>query len=107
MCVCVCEIHGKRETSIMKLNVRTLKSQEGRKEMFYLTTHSTHFIYDIWRQTYGRGQLIEGGNSLPPHGLLFPISSKGYFICIIKQTGYVYTSRGALAGTKNSQMGPP
>ena len=28
-------------------------NQEGRKEMFYLTTHSTHFIYgymasDIW-----------------------------------------------------------
>ena len=26
----------------------------GRKEMFYLTTHSTHFIFTvIWRQTYG------------------------------------------------------
>ena len=30
--------------------------QEGRKEMFYLTTHSTHFIYgymasDIWLRT--------------------------------------------------------
>ena len=30
--------------------------QEGRKEMFYLTTHSTHFIYgymasDIWYRT--------------------------------------------------------
>ena len=25
----------------------------GRKEMFYLTTHSTHFIYVTWRQTYG------------------------------------------------------
>ena len=23
----------------------TLKEQEGRKDMFYLTTHSTHFIY--------------------------------------------------------------
>ena len=27
------------------------------------------------------------GNPLPPHGLLFPISSKGYFICTIPQTG--------------------
>ena len=27
------------------------------------------------------------GNPLPPHGLLFPISSKGSFICIIPQTG--------------------
>ena len=25
----------------------------------------------------------EIGNPLPPHGLLFPISSKGSFICII------------------------
>ena len=30
-----------------------IQSMEGRKEMFYLTTHSTHFIYgymasDIW-----------------------------------------------------------
>ena len=29
----------------------------------------------------------EKGNPLPPHGLLFPISSKGYFICIFPQTG--------------------
>ena len=27
------------------------------------------------------------GNLLPPHRLLFPISSKGSFICIILQTG--------------------
>ena len=26
---------------------------------------------------------IERGNSLPPHGLLFPINSKGSFICTI------------------------
>ena len=25
----------------------------------------------------------ERENPLPPHGLVFPISSKGYFICII------------------------
>ena len=29
----------------------------------------------------------EKGNPLPPHMLLFPISSKGSFICIIPQTG--------------------
>ena len=29
----------------------------------------------------------ERGNLLPPHGLLFPITSKGSFICIIPQTG--------------------
>ena len=29
----------------------------------------------------------ERENPLPPHGLLFLISSKGSFICIIPQTG--------------------
>ena len=30
----------------------------------------------------------EKENLLPPHRLLFPISSKGSFICTIPQTGY-------------------
>ena len=52
------------------------------------------------------------GNLLPPHGLLFPISSKGSFMCIIHRQdntyhSLCYTSRGALAGTRNSSMGPP
>ena len=46
----------------------------------------------------------EKGNPLPPHGLLFPINSKGSFICTIHGQdstyhGLYYTSRGALAGT--------
>ena len=62
---------------------------EGRKEMFYLKMHSTHFILRL----YGVGHMVkdhsdsERGNLLPPHGLLFPINSKGSFICIIPQTG--------------------
>ena len=56
---------------------------EGRKEMFYLTMHSTHFMYsymasDIWLRTI----LIVR----KPHRLLFPINSKGSFICTIPQT---------------------
>ena len=53
------------------------------------------------------------GNLLPPHGLLFPISSKGSFIYASSHTqddtyhGFCYISRGALAGTRNSSMGPP
>ena len=36
-----------------KMKMTDLSEMEGRKEMFYLTTHSTHFIYgymasDIW-----------------------------------------------------------
>ena len=85
---------------------------EGRKEKFYLTTHSTHFIYvymeegrkegnvlfndalnTFYLRLYGVGHMAkdhsnsERGNMLSPHGLLFPISSKGYFICTIPQTG--------------------
>ena len=62
---------------------------EGRKEMFYLTTHSTHFILRL----YGVGHMVkdhsdsERGNPLPPHGLLFLINSKGSFICTTPQTG--------------------
>ena len=57
--------------------------------MFYLTTHSTHFILRL----YGVGHMVkdhsdsEKVNSLLPHGLLFSISSKGSFICTIPQTG--------------------
>ena len=44
---------------------------KGRKEMFYLTTHSTYFIKDHWDS--------ERGNLVPPlHGLLFLISRKGF-----------------------------
>ena len=31
---------------------------------------------------------IEKGNPLPPHRLLFPINSKGYFICTIPRSWY-------------------
>ena len=62
---------------------------EREREMFYLATHSTHFMYgymesDIMVKDHSDS---ERGNPLLPHGLLFPISSKGSFICIIPQTG--------------------
>ena len=59
-------------------------------EMFYLTTHSTHFLN---LRLYVVGYMVkdhsdsERGNPLLPHGLLFPINSKGSFICTIPQTG--------------------
>ena len=66
----------------------TVKPEEGRKEMFYLTTHSTFYL-----QLYGVGHMVkdhsdsEKGNLLLPHRLLFLINSKGSFICTIPQTG--------------------
>ena len=51
----------------------------------------------------------EKGNPLLPHRILFPINSKVFFICTIPQDstyqGLCYTSRGALAGMRNSSMG--
>ena len=76
--------------------------------MFYLATHSTHFIYGymeggnvlfsdalntFYLRLYRVRHMIkdhsdsEKGNPLPSHGLLFHISSKGSFICIIPYTG--------------------
>ena len=49
----------------------------------------------------------EKGILLPPHRLLFLIKSKGSFNCTIPPTGLCYTSRGTLAGTRNSSMGSP
>ena len=54
--------------------------KKGRKEM-----HMTHFIYGY---TLSRHMVKDHSNSeklnlLQPHGLHFPISSKGYFICNI------------------------
>ena len=52
----------------------------SRKGMFYLTKHSTHFIYSSMVSDHSDGR----GNPLSPlYGLLFVISSKGSFICTI------------------------
>ena len=51
-----------------------------KKEMFYLLTHSTHFIYGFIVKDHSDS---ERGNPLLPHGVLFPISRKGSFIYII------------------------
>ena len=46
----------------------------------------------IYLRLYSVGYMVkdrsdsEKGNPLSPHGLLFPISSKGSFICIIPHT---------------------
>ena len=56
------------------------EKEEGRKEMFYLTSYSTHFIYG-----YGVEHMVKvhsdskRGNLMLPHMLLFPINSKGSF----------------------------
>ena len=60
---------------------------EREREMFYLTTHSTHFIYGYMAYMVKDHFDSEKGNPLPPHRLLLSINSKGSFICTIPQTG--------------------
>ena len=82
--------------------------------MFYLTTHSTHFIYgymaaDIWLRTIlivrkeTRCRHIGYSYRLAARVLLYASSHRQdntyHSLC--------YTSRGELAGTRNSSMGPP
>ena len=65
--------------------------QNGSKEGNVLFNEALNTFY-LW--LYGVIHMVkdrsdfEGGNPLPPHGLLFPISSKGSFICTIPQTDY-------------------
>ena len=66
----------------------------------------------FYLRLYGVGHMVkdhldsERENPLPPHGLLFPINSKDSTQDSTYQ-GLCYTSRGALAGMRNSSMGPP
>ena len=90
-----------------------LKGERERKK-FYLTTHSTHFIYgcmasDIWLRTIlivrkkTRCRHIGYSYRLAARVLLYAPSHRQdntYY-------GLCYTSSGALAGTRNSSMGPP
>ena len=86
----------------------------GEREMFYLTTHSTHFINgymasDIWLRTIlivrkeTRCRHIGYSYRLTARVLLYAPSHRQdntyHSLC--------YTSRGALAGTRNSSMGSP
>ena len=89
-------------------------SGRGRKEMFYLTTHSTHFIYaymasDIWLRTI----LIVRKETRCRHiGYSYRLTAKVLLYAPSHRqdnthNGICYTSRGALVGTRNSSMGSP
>ena len=102
---------------------------EGKKEMFYLTTHSTHFIYgflyiyiyiyiymyvyiyiwlkDIWRMTT---QITREETRCRYIGYSFRLAVTLLYASSHRQDNthhsLCYTSRGALAGMINSSMGP-
>ena len=61
-----------------------------RKEGNVLFNDALNTLRLLWRRAFGKNYHSdsERENPLPPHGLLFPISSKGsFFIYIIPQTG--------------------
>ena len=87
---------------------------EERKEIIYLTTHSTHFIYGymasgIWLRTIlivrkeTRSRHIGYSLRLTARVLLYAPSHRQDNT----YHGLCYTSHGALAGTRNSSMGSP
>ena len=101
---CHCQVRLREEGENASLNdalntfyLRLYGRKEGRKYMFYLSTHSTHsWLYGVIQKIMVKEHSdSERGNPLPPlHGLLFPINSKDN-----TYHGLCDTSRGALAGT--------
>ena len=67
---------------------KIIPKSEGKEENVLFNDALTFYL-----RLYGVGHMVkdhsdsEIGNPLPPHGLLFPINSKGSFICIIPQAG--------------------
>ena len=74
-----------------ELGKRSKLVAQGRKEGNVLFNDVLNIFY---LRLYGVRHMVkdhsdsEKGNPLPPHRLLFPINSKGSFICTIPQTGY-------------------
>ena len=95
--------------------IKTLRQLYLReRDMFYLMTHSTHFIYgymasDIWLRTIlivrkeTRCRHIGYSYRLTARVLLYASSHRQDDT----YHGLCYTSRGALAGTRNGLIGPP
>ena len=68
--------------------VAGMRNREREKNVLFNDALNTFYL-----RLYGVRHMVkdhsdsEKGNLLPPHRLLFPINSKGSFICTIPQTG--------------------
>ena len=85
-------LYGRKEENVLfndAFNTFYLRLY-GRKEGNGLFNDALNTFY---LRLYGVGHMVkhhsdsERGNPLPPRGLLFPINSKGSFICTIPQRG--------------------
>ena len=99
---------------LKRATAELLSNTEREREMFYLTTHSTHFIYgymvsDIWLRTI----LIVRKKTCCRHiGYSYRLTARVLLYAPSHRQDNTYhclcyTSRGALAGKRNSSMGPP
>ena len=110
------EYHGLCYTSCgwlaWTIDERLTDEQEGRKEMFYLTMLSTHFIYgymasDIWLGTI---LIVRKDTHCCHMGYSYRLTARARLYAPSHRQdstyqGLCYTSRGGLAGTRNSSMG--
>ena len=110
-------VSGRKEGNVLfndTLNTFYLRLYGREREMFYLMTHSTHFIYgymasDTWLRTIlivreeTRCHHIGYSYRLTARVLLYAPSHRqdNTYHCLC------YTSRGTLDRTRNSSMGPP
>ena len=115
----VCSILGKKRTfyrtfaivllnTVLIQNSRRLNNQQNLFEFFFRQKGRVLFndtLNTFYLHLFGVRHMVkdhsnsERGNPLSPHGLLFPISRQDKTYNVL-----CYTSRGALAGTRNSSM---
>ena len=110
------QLYGRERNVLFNdaLNTFYLRLYGREREMFYLTTHSTQFIYgymasDIWLRTI----LIVRKETRCRHiGYSYRLTASVLLYAPFHRQdntyhGLCYTSRGALAGMRNSSMSPP
>ena len=106
-------IYGYMASDIWLRTILIVRNERER-EMIYLATHSAHFIYgymasDIWLRTI----LIVRNETRCCHiGFSYRLTAMVLLYALSHRQDNTYhrlcyTSRGALAGTINSSMGPP
>ena len=93
-----------------RITARVLLYAPGSKEGNVLFNDALNTFY---LRLYGVRHMVkdhsdsEKGNPLPPHRLLFPINSKGSFICTIPQRGLHIPQPLLHQSWRNRSLGPP
>ena len=110
-----CHLHNVgRQARANTLRMLMRLKKQGRKEMFYLTMYSTHFIHgymasDIWYRTT---QIAREETRCWLIGYSFRLAARVYLYAPSNRQdstyhGLCYTSSGALTGARNNWLGPP